>query len=176
MTVVLLLRTLCVFTTWLFVMVVALGPAGAQLTPPKQQDGGGGGGGLPRPRTGTQQPPATPPPASAPPATTPPPASPPAPSSDCFLRVKHTNGIGYTFCNTIAIGAFSWELAVAALKAWPPASPPADMPCPGGSAVSAKTPTMCAVWGYSGSIAGRVNLNPTNNTCTCPTPNGQQWR
>jgi hypothetical protein len=180
MTVVRLLRTLGVSITWLFVIVVALGPAGAQPTPPKQQDGGAGGG-LPRPRPGTQQPPATSPPATTPPATsppqsTPPPASPPAASSDCLLSVKHWNGIGQTFCNTLPIGTISRELAVAASKPWPGASFPVDMPCPGGSAVSAKTPTMCAVWGYSGSIAGRVNLNPTNNTCTCPTQNSRDWR
>jgi hypothetical protein len=172
MTVVQLLRTLGVSITWLFVIVMAVGPAGAQLTPPKQQDGGAGGG-LPRPRPGTQQPPATPPPATTPPATTPPPTSPPAASSDCFMRVKHWNGIGQTFCSTISLGAFNRELAVEASKPWPAASFPVDMPCPGGSAVSAKTPTMCAVWGYSGSIAGRVN---TNNTCTCPTQNSRQWQ
>ena len=197
------MRTLGVFITSVLIIVAAVAPADAQVTPPRQNEGGS----VPtRPRTGTQQPapapPATTPPATTPPVTTPPATSPPATSPSTSSApgtssppvasppvscpsgsVKHSNGAGQSYCNNTALGVpgnaatYSFMLAASAANAWPAVGPVNQMTCPapGGMAAAKQTAKACGVWGYSGSVAGRVTVNTSNNACYCPRAADPPW-
>lgn len=182
---------------WSLALTLVADPSGAQQTPPRQQNGGGVRQPV-RPPSQTpapSTPPATTPPVTTPPTTTPPTTSlpatcppattPPVTSSPATPPggITHSNGLGQTYVNFTPRGTpgnpatYNSALAAAAANAWPPAAPFSQVMCPtpGVSAISKQTQTCCAVWAYTGSVAGRVTLNRTNNTCYCPTASAPPW-
>src|SRR2546426_592818 len=180
------MRTLSSLLAWFLFLTLAVWPAGAQLTPPRQQDGGGTRPERPGPGT-TTPPPATspaptPPPSSPPPATSPPSSAPPPNYATACgpLGEKHSNGLGQTYVSVYRPGTpgnpatYNSALANCAAAAWPGGSAAKEITCPtpGVRAVSKLRSPNCAVWAFTGPVAGRVTLNAKGyNTCYCPTVN-----
>jgi hypothetical protein len=96
----------------------------------------------------------------------------------------HVNGLGQSFDDCSAPGVpgtastYTYALAVAARAAWPFTGTDVDAICGTGTNITAvyrQTATTCAVWQFSKSIAGHVNLNTANSDCTCPTASDPVW-
>jgi hypothetical protein len=88
----------------------------------------------------------------------------------------HSNGLGQTFEDCAASGAYSLSLAVKARSVWPFIGTDNQASCGGmTSAVIRQTASQCAVWVYTSTTAGRVRLNSVNNSCVCPTTADPMW-
>lgn len=97
---------------------------------------------------------------------------------------QHHNGLGQTYqdCSPLGVpgnaATYTVTMANEARGVWPNTGTDGTGKCTGpngGNAVYRQTTTSCAVWGYTGGIAGYVMLNTANNNCTCPSPTGTTW-
>jgi hypothetical protein len=93
----------------------------------------------------------------------------------------HNNGLGQDFSDCAPSGVpgnaatYSQALAMSARSAWPESGTDVSGKCVGpggGDFVYRNTGTQCALWVYSGSSAGRVNLAAT---CACPSASSPTW-
>ncbi|HKQ98817.1 MAG TPA: hypothetical protein VJV75_13145 [Candidatus Polarisedimenticolia bacterium] len=96
----------------------------------------------------------------------------------------HQNGLGqtYTSCSPLGVpgnpATYGQALASQARAGWPVTGSDfqlADFCGAGLSAVLRQAPSQCAVWVYTGSLAGYVRLNSASSTCLCPTAASPTW-
>jgi len=94
----------------------------------------------------------------------------------------HSNGLGQNYFDCFPLGTpgsagtYNLTMAQEARAAWPMAGTDSTATCPGSQAAAFRqTSTMCAVWVYSGSLAGYVHLNAANNSCLCPSGSDPTW-
>ncbi len=100
-------------------------------------------------------------------------------------QTQHQNGLGQSYSSPAPLGTpgvaatYSQTMAQTAAQAWPSSGNVSSAKC--GSAGNAplvvfkQTPTSCAAWAYTGSVAGRVHLNMANNSCLCPSTSDPTW-
>ncbi len=94
-------------------------------------------------------------------------------------QTTHSNGLGQSYFDCSPLGTYSLTAAQAARAAWTGAGVDAQGACGSGGpsspqCVSRQTATQCAVWCYTKSVAGHVNLSNTTS-CTCPTTASPTW-
>ncbi len=98
-------------------------------------------------------------------------------------QTQHTNGVGNTFFDCVALGTHNLAQATAAGDRWPVTlAVPAfnSTACANAAPMRCyQTATSCACWGYStGAVNagdGRVRLNTVSNGCMCPTVGDAAW-
>ena len=97
---------------------------------------------------------------------------------------QHSNGLGQTYTDCQALGtpgnqaSYNVTMATEARAAWPFSGTDSAGTCGAGggaAAMSRQTASSCAVWAYTGSIAGYVHLNSATNQCFCPTTTDPTW-
>ena len=99
-------------------------------------------------------------------------------------QTQHQNGLGQTYQDALPLGtpgnqaSYNQAMEQEAANSWPQTGTVSSAVCNvprNAQMVTKKTATACAVWGYTGSIAGRVHLNTANNNCICPTTSDPTW-
>jgi hypothetical protein len=96
----------------------------------------------------------------------------------------HVNGLGQNFYDCMPLATpgtastYNQTLAAEARAAWAyqGTDAAASSMYPRALLVYRQTATACAVWAYSGAIAGHVHLNAANNTCYTPSATDPFWR
>jgi len=98
----------------------------------------------------------------------------------------HVNGLGQVMndCSPLGVpgnaSTYTLTLATAARAAWPYAGTDSNgMMGTGPRAaycVARQTATACAVWAYSGPVAGYVHLNTASSQCYAPTSTDPVWK
>jgi hypothetical protein len=97
----------------------------------------------------------------------------------------HVNGLGQVFNDCAPLGVpgnattYTEAMAQQARAAWPDSG--SDLPFTYGPtfawlALGRQTPKSCAVWAYTGEMAGRVFLNTENNKCYPPGAAEPVWK
>jgi hypothetical protein len=97
-------------------------------------------------------------------------------------QTSHSNGLGqrYYDCNPLGIpgnpSTYKLSMAQAALMAWPVTGTDGIISCGVGlSAVYREDASSCAVWVYTGALAGYVRLSTGASSCSCPTTSDRTW-
>jgi hypothetical protein len=99
-------------------------------------------------------------------------------------QTQHQNGVGQTYSNDTPLGtpghasSYNVTMAIGAANAWPQTGIVSSATCavPRNTQMVMKQGTdACAVWAYTGTMAGHVHLNTANNTCNCPTTTDPTW-
>jgi hypothetical protein len=95
-------------------------------------------------------------------------------------QVTHQNGVGQSYYSCDPLGTpgnastYSLAMAQGARAAWT-AGTDSSGTCPGSSnTVSRVTATQCAMWSYSGTLAGHVFVSAPNE-CFCPLATDPTW-
>jgi hypothetical protein len=88
---------------------------------------------------------------------------------DGSCQKAHSNGLGQTFYDCNAVGTHTQASATAAANAWNAGTANYDMTgiC-GSGCYGRQTANSCAVWCYSGNLAGQVGRNDISVQCLCP--------
>src|SRR5262249_34582213 len=99
-------------------------------------------------------------------------------------QTTHMNGLGQKYYDCTALGTpgipstYTGTMATEAADAW--TTSVTATPCQCGTGASAprcyykQTATACAVWLYTGGLAGYVHLEPTSS-CICPGSTDPTW-
>ena len=93
----------------------------------------------------------------------------------------HANGLGQNFVDCIPPGVpgnpatYSAALAAEARSAWPFTGTDQTLFCSGESAAARLTAGSCAVWVYTGTLAGHVHLNAAAASCLCVSASDPTW-
>ena len=87
----------------------------------------------------------------------------------------HANGLGQSYYDCGALGTYTLVTARLAAAAWAPAGGTDTEPFFGGNCFARATATACATWCYTGTFAGRVNLNTISVACLPPTTASSAW-
>jgi hypothetical protein len=103
-----------------------------------------------------------------------------------IAQTQHPNGLGQSYVDSAPLGVpgnpttYTSSMANAAANSWPSSGTVGSGACGSGPNASQyvrkQTPTSCAVWAYTKSMAGYVHLNAANNTCYCPTASDPAWK
>lgn len=104
-----------------------------------------------------------------------------------IAQVQHNNGLGQSYVNSSPVGqpgnvsTYNLNMANAAANAWPTSGTISPVQCRGPlgrttyPAVFKQGPTACAVWAYTGPMAGHVHANGADNNCYCPAATDPPW-
>jgi hypothetical protein len=105
-----------------------------------------------------------------------------------IAQTQHQNGLGQSYVDPADplgtpgnAGTYNVNMATLAATAWQQPGPEKSSsgqcgrggPTPS-QAVTKQTATSCAVWAFTGALAGHVHLNQAN-TCVCPSPSDPAW-
>ncbi|HUD72749.1 MAG TPA: hypothetical protein VMQ62_12380 [Dongiaceae bacterium] len=97
---------------------------------------------------------------------------------------RHLNGLGQSYDDCVALGTpgnqstYTLAMATNARAAWTGTGSDFNISDYCGTAQSAvlrQTANSCAVWVYSGTLAGYVRLNSANGSCLCPSVASPTW-
>jgi len=120
-------------------------------------------------------------------AGTPGPTATPAPTPTCASPLTHSDGLGDTYLDCSPLGTpgdattYTVLMATEARDAWPmgPSQNRAQLcgaPASAAACVVKRTTTDCAVWCYSGAVAGYVRaVTGGKGVCQCPTTTDPAW-